>query len=507
MASKCEYSSILIPNDPKYAAAAAIYVSEIARAIGMAAEDLKSLENGVMEAITALLDYSFESAEKGSLEILCERIPEGVKVSLRDKGLPFGAEGSSSALPGMAKPILRLKEYMDEIQLNNLGSDGKELVLIKHLKNKNISDYYAACDLEPYEDTSPQIASSPAKFKCRVRQMKPSDAPEVSKTIYKTYGYSYPHDYVYYPEKIITLNESGQVYSAVAIAADKEIAGYGVFQIWDENPQIVEMAQGVVKPEYRSSGCFRDITRYLLDQAKTGGIRGAFGEAVTNHTVSQHTVHGFGFKDCGLRLGMIPPGIVFKGMKDNVSNRLSVLVQFLYLQPPALYQRIYAPPHHKDILAALYKELGAAPKMKKAVPTEAKNQSSPAEFKIKLIGSMQYARIIIDVYGQNVVEALKTEVRELCLKKIEIVNLFLNLSDPLTAATTAQFEKLGFFFAGILPHGFKDGDALILQYLNNVPIDYDAIQVKSAVAKKLLAYVREHDPNISADASKMPGHL
>jgi serine/threonine-protein kinase RsbW len=36
----------------------------------------------------------------------------------------------------------------------------------------------------------------------------------------------------------------------------------------------------------------------------------------------------------------------------------------------------------------------------------------------------------------------------------------------------------------------------MLQYLNNVPIDYDAIQVKSAMAKKLLAYVKEQDPNL-----------
>jgi serine/threonine-protein kinase RsbW len=495
--STCEYSSIRIPNDSKYATAAAIYVSEIARAVGMVAQDLKSLENGVMDAISALLDYSFEPSEKSTLEIICERIPEGIKVSLRDKGLPFGAEGSQSDKTGTTSPFFRLQEYLDEIQLNNLGPHGKELVLIKHLKNKDISDYYAACDLEPYKPAAPSIAPSPAKFKCRVRQMKPADAPEVSKTIYKTYGYTYPHDYVYYPEKIIALNETGQVNSAVAIAEDEEIAGYGVFQIWDENPQIAEMAQGVVKPEYRSLGCFGNITRYLLDQAKTAGIKAAFGEAVTNHTVSQHTMHGFGFKDCGLRLGLIPPDTVFKGMSADVSHRVSMLVQFLYLQSKtALSRSVYAPPQHNGIIADLYKELDVALTITNAASKPDKNQSSNTDFKIKLFGSMRYARMMIDGYGQNTVAAIKAGIRELCLKKIEIVNLFLNLSDPLTASTTAQIEELGFFFAGILPDGFKDGDALILQYLNNVPIAYDAIQVKSTMAKKLLAYVREQDPNL-----------
>ena len=109
---------------------------------------------------------------------------------------------------------------------------------------------------------------------------------------------------------------------------------------------------------------------------------------------------------------------------------------------------------------------------------------------------MNYARMIIERYGRNIVSELITKVKEICRQETEIINLFLNMSDPLTGKNVPQFEKLGFFFAGILPGGFENGDALILQYLNNVPIDYDAIQVKSAMAKKLLAYVKEQDPNL-----------
>ena len=505
MASKCEYSSIQIPNDPKYATAAAIYVSEIAHTIGMEGQDLKSLENGVIEAITSLMEYSFEPGEKGTVEILCERIPEGLKVSLRDKGLPFGAAETESTVTKSSKddrretgePIFHLKEYLDEIRLHNLGPQGKELVLIKHLKNKSVTDYYAACDLEPYEPSGPQIPVPVEALKCRVRQMEPSEAPEVSKTIYKTYGYTYPHNYVYYPEKINALNKSDQIHSAVAVTGKNEIAGYGVFQIWEENPQIVEMAQGVVKPEFRGRGCFRTISQYLLHQAKSKGIQGAFGEAVTNHTISQHTVHGFGFRDCGLRLAMIPPDTLFKGMPAKTSYRVSMLVQFLYLKQPPVSPSLYAPTHHADMIVALYEGLGVKPEIKKAMPAKARKKTSSSAIRIKLVGSMSFARIIIDRYGTNIIDDLKTRVKELCLKKTEILNLYLNLSDPLTHIYTEQFERLGFFFAGILPGGLTNGDALVLQYLNNVPIDYDAIQVKSTTAKKLLAYVREHDPNVN----------
>jgi serine/threonine-protein kinase RsbW len=72
---------------------------------------------------------------------------------------------------------------------------------------------------------------------------------------------------------------------------------------------------------------------------------------------------------------------------------------------------------------------------------------------------------------------------------------FLNLADPLTPRFAEQFEELGFFFVGVLPAGLPDGDALVLQYLNNVPIDYARIQLASDLAREILGYIRNHDPN------------
>jgi len=85
-------------------------------------------------------------------------------------------------------------------------------------------------------------------------------------------------------------------------------------------------------------------------------------------------------------------------------------------------------------------------------------------------------------------------VRELCLKQIATLNLFLSLEDPATFTMTAEFEKLGFFFAGLLPRGDM-GDTLILQYLNNVPMDYGKLRLHTDMAREILAYIKDHDPN------------
>jgi len=60
----------------------------------------------------------------------------------------------------------------------------------------------------------------------------------------------------------------------------------------------------------------------------------------------------------------------------------------------------------------------------------------------------------------------------------------------------AELEALGFFFAGILPRT-RFGDTLMLQYLNNVDLDYSKITAYSDMAKEILAYVQAHDPNAS----------
>ena len=98
--------------------------------------------------------------------------------------------------------------------------------------------------------------------------------------------------------------------------------------------------------------------------------------------------------------------------------------------------------------------------------------------------------------GQNIVREVRNHLRRFCLQQTACINLFLNLEDPATYAMTEEFEKLGFFFGGVLPCA-RIGDTRILQYLNNVDLAYEKIAAHSDMAKELLGYIRAHDPNAS----------
>jgi serine/threonine-protein kinase RsbW len=493
----CEFSRLTIPSDPRYAGVAARYAMDVARLIGFDDRIQLQIVEGLRLALPALMTYSFEPQERATLDVSCERIPAGLKIVLRDKGMPFGnLEGESGDIGVTGNAVLSLREHFDEISFNNLGPDGKEVVLVKHFGDSSLADYEAACRLEPPDASAATRPVDQAATRCRVRSMEPADAREISKIVYQTYGYSYAHDYIYYPEKIIALNTSGEVHSALAVAERDLIVGHGALSLWSDNPLIAELGQGGVVPKYRSQGCFAKLTEYLIDIARSRGLKGVFTEAVTVHPFSQRTALHHGLKDCALFLGLLPPTVDFKGLRSEASARGSMLVQFKYLDPPP-ERTVYVPPPHAAMLRAIYDNLDAAAVPRITAPPEVMPDDAESAYTIKLVRSLNFARIRIDRYGPSIVADIRLKLRELSLQRWDVIHLYLDLSNPRTARFCSRFEELGFFFAGVLPLGFSSGDALILQYLNTVSTPCSAIQTASRFASELVDYVTSRAPDLA----------
>lgn len=503
MTYPCEYSSLTIPNDPAYQTIAAKYIVEVARKMGFQEPDVETIEQGVSRAIGELIDYSFEPGEKATIDVSCERIPVGLRITIRDKGLPFDSSGiipSNAPEPqdqesGAALNPLQLRGFMDEVAFHNLGRDGKETVLVKHLRNRSITDYYEACELEPFAPPAPRRPEPQGDQECTVRTMAEEEAAEVSKCMYEAYGYTYVMEHVYYPERLAELNRSGRMISAVAVTQQDEIIGHCALSFHREGTRIAEMGQGAVKPEYRGRGCFNKLVGYLVEKGKAAGLMGIFGEAVSNHTYTQQVAHRLGFKDCGVILGLISQDVSYKGITDVLSNRVSAIVHFMYLDKTAVPE-LFPPRHHLEIIRKTYQNLGISLTVRVPDRNDQAPLTDDSVIKSTFIRSLGFARIEINRYGTTVVKEVKALLKKLCLEKTEVINLYLNLADPLTGILTEDFEAMGFFYAAIVPGAMPTGDALVLQYLNNVPIDYSDIKTESETGKELLSYVMAHDPNI-----------
>ncbi len=497
----CEYSRLTIPNDPSYARIAGTYVGEVAAKIGFDHGERERIEQGVSEALLNIFDYSFEPGEQTTCDIICERAPEGLRVAIRDRGLPLDparlraapGRGSDDKTSGSMPLAPELGDYWDEVRFNNLGLEGKETVLIKYQKDKSLADFYRACEIWPFEPKLEPGPPQPEKIEYEVRLMKSSEALEVAKCIYQAYGYTYPYEQLYLPDRIRELNESGQMTSAVAVTVDGEIMGHCASSFMGKNRRIALLGQGAVKPKFRSYGSFRAMSEFLVEKARSQGVIGVFGEAVTAHTMSQQVAHRVGMVDVAPLLGRLPLSVQLRG-SDEQTQRMTVLTLFMYLHRPS-HVRIYPPEHHREMIGNLYKQLGVVPVMDPPRPGETELPESDSVLRVHARVPQGYAEIDLDQFGKSIVQDVESARRQLCYQKIEVIDLWLDLTDPLTFRWTEQLEQLGFFFCGILPGGMKTGDALILQYLNNVRLDYDQIAIHSPGGKELLAYVREHDPN------------
>jgi len=493
-----DFLKLILPNDMSYLEIAQLCVRETARKYGFTERsDLTKIELALEEAISNVIKHAYAGEEDRTFEIICERIPLGIQITLREKGIPF----DPSRLPQYKKGdaiedwatsglgMFLMKESMDEVSFHNLGMEGKETQLIKYLQGQKVD---AGALEPPPEHKSSEPAVITEKIAYDVRRMQPAEAIEVSRCAYKSHGYTFFDDHIYYPDRIVELNNSGQVVSAVAVTKDNVFMGHAALVHPYPQSRIAELTFVFVNVEYRGQGCMSRLCDFLFSPPQSAGLTGIYAYAVTNHIFTQKVMLKHAFNDCGLLLGTSPATWQFKGMEEN-TQRISVILSYKYLAQPKPME-LYPPPHHRDMIAKLYRNIGAEHHYREPADPTAHPAGEASVIDLDINPAENCAELAVKQYGKNVMAELKSILRKLCVRQVAAINLFLNLEDPHTFGLTAEIEKLGFFFAGILP-GAACGDALILQYLNNVELDYTKIMAFSEVAKELEAYVQKCDPN------------
>ena len=491
------------------------YVREAAVLVGFAGDDISRIELAVEEAVSNVVQHAFlEDDDPGSFDIVCEQVTLGLRIIIREKGIPFdpgkapvfeqGDDLEHVSARGMGMALMR--QTMDEVAFHNLGPDGKETRLMKYLPGKSVHPGFEAQgqDAQPVESAlDPQPADSapatqmpqtpPPRIDYTVRRMTADEAIEVSRSAYKNHGYTFFNEVIYYPERLGEMNAADDMISAVAVTGTSEFMGHAALVFEDAEARTAEFTFLFVNQAFRNQGCMERLTRFLLTTPKTRPLTGVYSYSVANHVFTQRGVIKLGYRDCGILLATSPATWKFKGIDEPGTQRISVVLSFVYLEQPSPRQ-VFAPPHHREMIGRILEHIGA-PHVLASPPHNPPSLAAHASrINTKVYPLENCAMIKVHDYGSDCVREVRRILRELCLKQVAAIDLFLPLDDPTTCFVTAELEKLGFFFSGIQP-ATGSGDSLILQYLNNIPFDYDKVQVFSDLARDLLAYIRRLDPN------------
>jgi len=491
-----ESIKMTFPNKLTYSFLVQSFVREIAKMIGFTGDELDHIDIAMEESVSNIMVHASDE-ENPTFDIICEKIQGGMKIILKEMGIPFDPEHVKKYeitkvlddLSTTGLGIYLIQKVMDELSFHNLGTQGKETVMIKYLPDAPERKHLDEINLGR---KTPGIISE--KIDYDVRGLDEHEAIEVSRCAYKTHGYTFFDDHIYYPERLVEMNRRSEMISAVAVTKDNVFMGHAALLYQYPEDSIAELTFVFVNVEYRGQGALNRLVDYLFQVPKKRELKGIYAYAVTNHIFTQKSMIKFQINDCGILLATSPASWKFKGISDDTSQRISVALGFRYMTPTVPYN-LFVPAHHKEMVMKLYHNLGATHNL--MVPSSESLQfDSPDSMINTSVNELEgCAEIFIVSYGTDVRQQLRKILRGFCVQQISAINLFLKLKDPLTYWMTEEFEKIGFFFAGILPES-QIGDALILQYLNNVNLDYSKILLVSDAAKELLTYIRERDPNI-----------
>ncbi len=486
---------IIIPAKIAYLPAALAFAAELSKLAGFDTNSQNQIQVALEEIASNVMRHGFDAAEPGSVEIECESGRSGISFIVYDRGMPFDPSKLpqyspekatlDSGLEGLGTFLA--KKSMDEIIYRNMGRDGYAITLIKNLKSSHIEKMCGASELEKYSDTKRGVEKA-ALAEYAIREFRETEAVEISKCAYKAYGYTY-EDYIYYPEKIISYNKTRLMYSLVAATRDNTVMGHCALKKNGVDDIIGELGVAFVKPEYRGGGIFVKMTEALFSKCREIGLAGTYARAVTSHTISQKMCVNFNMKACALLFASFPEGTSFKGLAENTPQRESSIVFYYPFAARPSYE-VYPPARHRAAIEKIYANLGIPAKACSAKDVTGLKLSNNTISSSSTHNVLNSAVIEISSYAADTAAIIKYKVRELCFEKIDVIYMHLDLENPHTEKFAEEFEGLGFFFAGILPCGLNGYDALILQYLNNVNIDADRINLFSEDSREILEYIK-----------------
>jgi len=299
------FTSLKIPNSLDYLPLCAAYIEHNAKLIGFNAEEIHAVSLALEEAVSNLIQFAYTPGHNDSIEVNCWQTPLGIEIIIKDKGMPFDYENELDYDPDTLElddlrglGMYLIKKAVDEVIFTNRGSEGRETHLIKFITECPIGDMLGNDREEEKKEISRQ-----RDIRFDVRKLAENENIEVSRAIYRIYGYNYFNEHAYYPDRISRLIESGNLDTIAAVTEDGKFAGTCAIYRDNIDARLGELEQAVVLPEYRGNHCMEQLLHLLLEIAREKKMLGIYAKSETSEVYAQRALHRRETRDCAILLG------------------------------------------------------------------------------------------------------------------------------------------------------------------------------------------------------------
>jgi len=477
----------IVPSDASAEPLVLSLLGPFAAAAGISTEDARLLEMVVAALAGFALDNAYPDDDSGELEVTLEADGDLVHVTVHDWGLPLtSAGGDFGPLP---EPLASLAPGAQNVQLLNLGSDGKRLTADVAARSRG-GDPSAA---NHYVDAAPRLAKPADRpdGSIDVRGATPEDAEAIAQLLYENYHLSYVHADFYRPRFLMAALDSGELLSAIALHEGRVIGHHAVMPL--AGVASAETGAAVVHSAYRGLGIFGRLFEHTLEAATERGLASVFGDAVTIHPYSQRAERSQRYRETALQLGMVPAQTTMRGFAaEGPRRRTATLRSYrIFDERP---RATALPAAYRDLLESVYGNVGLSVEPR-AEPALLEGEPVTADLdEPRALGFMRLRR-----WDEGASRALKPTVRHLLSRHVDVVYADVDLmavgdvEEPI-----AELNELGFFGAGLVLHGPDGHDHLRLQLLDCEDVELDEIVCDSAFAEALKQQVLDDRDRVGA---------
>jgi GNAT superfamily N-acetyltransferase len=307
--------------------------------------------------------------------------------------------------------------------------------------------------------------------------------------VYRSYGYSYDWDYVYYPDRIRELQEGGLMRSCVAVTPEGEFVGHLAAKVEHPDSLVAEAGQAVVDPRFRGHRLFERMKTFLAERARGWGMYGLYSEATAVHPYSQRGNLKLGARETGFLLGYIPASVSYKEIGEDREGRRGSVALFYMRTRDEPERTVYPPDEYREAVQRVVEHNG----LHRAVEDSPDAEAPPStRMNVSVRRDHNLAFVRVEEPGADLRELVQARLRGLCLHGVDCVYVDLPLSRPATSSAGTGLADLGFFFGGIIPEAYggrTGGDVLRLQYLNEVEVRAEDVHTASDFGEGLVDFI------------------
>lgn len=466
--------------------------------------ELKSMSNAFIEQALAFADFEGELATKlrdsasEILSIIESKIENDGDIALLINlrvvidPLMFRLEILEHGQIMSNKDLKNTSSAFEEMRWKQLGTKGSQLSLTHKRPHEEISTLVHVeerlSEKEMHEEEIQPSKTGNESY--RIRTFIESDALEVSKLIFESYGRTYANEDLYYPERIAKANNIGKLSSAVAESSDGQIVGHLALEMPSPHP-IAELGIAVVNHAHRGHGILNLMNEFLLNTARNLGLEAQWAQPVTAHPYSQRMNLAYGWNPCGVSFGAIPCSLQFRGgATKEGSNRSTLLMHVLHLMPrPSTTASV--PKELQDIVRSIYEAQGCNAKIITTLtppPTDLPNTNNECTVHSTFSRLMQAGTIqvhSIDDKTLPFIQIAEENLRE--VSGAEVIYLDLPITNMNCAWLADALAHQGFVFCGICPR-FLGEDSLRLQK-PIAPYAHENLAIEGELAQRIVGEV------------------